>query len=276
LLEKEISYVGRNLHYSISGDVIRATAKRVVRKVLESAGFRVYHRDVLPYGVEYMLDIERLARIWNLPIRTFFDIGANLGQTSRLALTSFSEAQVFAFEPDPVTFAKLLECLGKHPRLMTYNVALSNASGSVPFFRYTSSTLSSLIPNAQYPMRKGVTPERITVECTTLDGFCGLHSVQLIDVLKVDTEGGDFFVLQGARQLLSAGRVRFVYLEFNDMSPRAGSTGGALAPISDFLAQFGFRFVATYPDYMEFGIEMHVGANALFVHPPVNATGVVG
>ncbi len=67
--------------------------------------------------------------------------------------------------------------------------------------------------------------------------------------------------------MLSGGRVRFVYLEFNDMSPRAGSTGGALTPISGFLARFGFRFVATYPDHMEFGDEMHVGANALFVYP---------
>jgi FkbM family methyltransferase len=247
----------------------------VVRKMLESAGYRVYHRDVLPYGVEYMLDIERLARIWSLPVHTFFDIGANLGQTSSLALSSFSNAQVFAFEPDPVIFAKLVESLRKQPRLTTYNIAFSNASGSVPFYRYASSTLSSLISNAQYPMRKGLSPEQITVECTTLDSFCTLHSVQLIDVLKVDTEGCDLFVLQGARQLLSAGRVRFVYLEFNDMSPRAGSTGGALAPISNFLAQFGFRFVATYPDYMEFGAEMHVGANVLFVYPPLNATGVV-
>jgi FkbM family methyltransferase len=223
---------------------------------------------VLPYGIEYMLDIERLGRAWDVPIRTFFDIGANIGQTTGLALSSFREAQVFAFEPDPVTFSKLIQCLGKHPRLAAYNVAISNTSGSVPFFQYSSSTLNSLISDAQYPMRRGVTPQEITVDCTTLDGFCGSHGIQLIDVLKIDTEGCDLLVLQGAQQLLSAGRVRFVYLEFNDMSPRTGSTGGALTPISEFLARFGFRFVATYPDHMEFGDEMHVGANVLFVQPP--------
>jgi hypothetical protein len=105
------------------------------------------------------------------------------------------------------------------------------------------------------------------VECTTLDSFCESHGVQHIDVLKIDTEGCDLLVLQGAEQMLPAGRVRFVYLEFNDMSPRSGSTGGALTPISDLLGQFGFRFIATYPDHMEFGDEMHVGANVLFVYP---------
>jgi FkbM family methyltransferase len=252
--------------------MIRTCTKRVVRRLLESAGYRVYHRDVLPYGIEYMLDIERLSRVWDAPIRTFFDIGANIGQTSSLALSSFREAQVFAFEPDPVTFPKLVQCLGEHPRLGAYNIAISNASGTVPFFRYASSTLNSLIPDAQYPMRRGVTAEKITVDCTTLTKFCSANGIHRIDVLKIDTEGCDLPVLQGGEQLLSAGRVRFVYVEFNDMSPRKGSTGGALTPIGDFLGRFGFRFVATYPDHMELGEEMHVGANVLFVLPPSVAT----
>jgi FkbM family methyltransferase len=255
--------------------MMKATAKRVIRRILEAAGYRVYHREVLPFGIDYMLDIERLGRAWDIPIRTFFDIGANVGQTSSLALSSFSEAHVFAFEPDPVTFSKLAQCLGKHPRLATYNFALSNTRGTVPFFRYSSSTLNSLIPDAQYPMRKGVSAQEITVDCTTLSEFCSANGVYVIDVLKIDTEGCDLLVLEGGEQLLSAGRVRFVYVEFNDMSPRKGSRGGALTPISDFLARFGFRFVATYPDHMELGDEMHVGANVLFVHPPSVPTQIV-
>jgi FkbM family methyltransferase len=255
--------------------MIIAAAKRAVRRILESAGYCVYHRDVLPFGIEYMLDIERLGKGWGLPVHTFFDIGANIGQTSELALSSFRDAQVVAFEPDPVTFSKLFQRLGKQPRFAAYNFAVSKERGTGAFFQYASSTLNSLIPNAQYPTRRGVIPRETTVDCTTLDDFCSSHAIQMIDVLKIDTEGCDLLVLQGAQQLLSAGRVRFVYVEFNDMSPRVGSSGGALTPISSFLAQFGFRFIATYPDHMEFGDEMHVGANALFVHPPAMAKGAV-
>jgi hypothetical protein len=46
--------------------------------------------------------------------------------------------------------------------------------------------------------------------------------------------------------------------------PWPGATGGALIPISEFLAPFGVRFIATYPDYMEIGRELHLGASALF------------
>jgi hypothetical protein len=45
--------------------------KRVVSCMAESAGYRVYHRDVPLFGIEYMLDIERLGRAWNIPTRTF-------------------------------------------------------------------------------------------------------------------------------------------------------------------------------------------------------------
>jgi FkbM family methyltransferase len=250
--------------------MIRRVAKRAIRGILEAAGYRVYHHSVLPYGIDFILDIKRLSRAWNVPIRTFFDVGAHEGQTSASVLSSFADARVFAFEPHPVTFSKLLQRSAENSRLAPHNLAISNANGPARFFEYSSSTLNSLIPDAQYPVRKGVAARAITVQCTTLDKFCNQNGIQTIDVLKIDTEGCELVVLQGAEQLFSAGRVRFVYAEFNDMSPRLGATGGALIPISDFLAPFGFRFVATYPDYMEITneTEMHVGANALFVLPP--------
>jgi FkbM family methyltransferase len=248
--------------------MIKKAGKHAIRRLLESAGYCVYRRDVLPFGIEYMLDIQRLCKVWNLSIHTFFDVGANVGQTSELALSSFHQAKVFAFEPDPGIFALLLFNLEKDPRFTGCNLAFSNVKGEVPFFQYGSSTLGSLVPNAQYPTRRGVLPKQISVECTTINDFCISHSIREIDVLKIDVEGCDLLVLQGAGDLLAAGTIRFVYIEFNDMSPRDGSTGGALTPISDFLNGFGFRFIATYPDHMEFGREMHVGANALFVLPP--------
>jgi FkbM family methyltransferase len=251
--------------------MIRQAVKHAIRGVLEAAGYRVYHRTVLPYGIDFMLDIERLSRVWDVPIRTFFDVGANEGQTSTSALSSFAKARVFAFEPHPVTFSRLVQRLGGDPRVAAHNLALSNANGFAPFFEYSSSTLNSLIPDAQYPVRKGVAALEMTVQCRTLDEFCRQHCIQTIDVLKIDTEGCELVVLQGAQQLLSTEKIRFVYAEFNDMSPRPGATGGALIPISDFLAPFGFRFIATYPDYMEIAKEIHVCANALFVLPPRGA-----
>ena len=77
--------------------------KRAIRGLLEANGYYLRHRGAMPYGIDYMWDIKRLSAAKDLAIRTFFDVGANIGQTSELALTEFPTAKVTAFEPHPKT-----------------------------------------------------------------------------------------------------------------------------------------------------------------------------
>ena len=48
---------------------------------------------------------------------------------------------------------------------------------------------------------------------TTVDAFCAVHGIDKIDLLKIDTEGYDLVVLEGARELLRSGRARFILVE---------------------------------------------------------------
>ena len=73
-------------------------------------------------------------------------------------------------------------------------------------------------------------------------------------------------VLQGASEMLSSHRIRFVYVEFNTLLPKSGTTGGALLPISEILEPLGFRFVASYAEYMITTGDFFVTSNALFFH----------
>jgi hypothetical protein len=66
--------------------------KHAIRGVLEAAGYRLYNRTVLPYDIDFMLDIDRLSRAWDVQIRTFFDVGANEGQTSTSAVSIIRES----------------------------------------------------------------------------------------------------------------------------------------------------------------------------------------
>jgi hypothetical protein len=109
-----------------------------------------------------------------------------------------------------------------------------------------------MVEDSQYAIRTKHSATRATVDCETLDGFCQAHGVAQIDVLKVE-------------RLLAGGRVKFVFLEFNSMLPREGSTGGALLPIGSLLELLGFQFVASYPEYMITEGELFVTSNALFV-----------
>ena len=121
--------------------------KRGMRHRLEAKGYYLRHRQVLPYGFDYMLDIERLCRAWDLSVRTFFDVGAHWGETSALALARFPDARLFAFEPSASAFAQLCSRLGTESRFSAHNIALSDACGAVPFFEYDCSDYNSLVAN---------------------------------------------------------------------------------------------------------------------------------
>jgi FkbM family methyltransferase len=243
-------------------------ARHAVRDALEAAGYWVRHRSVLPFGIDYQLDIDRIADTLGVSVRTFFDIGAHTGETSLAVLRNFREARIIAFEPHPATFSALTAKV-RNPRFVAFNVALSDKGGKAQFFEYGHlATCNSLVGDNQFAVRSKNPPKVLEVECQTLDGFCAAHGIGNIDVLKIDTEGHDLAVLQGAEQTLATRGVSFVYIEFNSMLPKAGTTGGALMPISAALEPLGFRFVASYPELMLTTGDLFVTSNALFVRPP--------
>ena len=240
------------------------TVRRAFKSLLERKGYWVRHRSVLPFGIDYQHDISRLCSIYGGSIGTFVDIGANIGQTTMAALTSFPSAMVFAFEPDKTSFGALTENV-RNPRFHPFNLALSDKAGEARFFDYGAfATSNSLVENAQYAARTAHPVTVRSVQCETLDAFCSSHRIDRIDVLKIDTEGHEMEVLHGASQMLSSHRIRFVYVEFNSLLPKAGTSGGALMPISNILEPLGFRFVASYADYMITTGDLFVTSNALF------------
>lgn len=233
-----------------------------------AGGYWVRHRSALPYGVDYQHDIGRLCSNFGISVDVFFDVGANIGQTSLAALVNFPAATIFAFEPHTPAYSALLQNV-RGSRFKPFNLALSDKGGEARFFEYgTLASSNSMVEDSQYAIRAKHPARILSVECETLDNLCRTLGIEHIDVLKVDTEGHDLAVLRGAEQMLSEGRIRFVYIEFNTMLPKPGTSGGALLPISGILEPLGFRFVASYPEYMMTTGELFVTSNALFVLPP--------
>ena len=57
--------------------------RTLLRRYLEAQGYYLQQRNALPYGVDYMLDIKRLCAAWELSVKSFFDVGAHWGETSK-------------------------------------------------------------------------------------------------------------------------------------------------------------------------------------------------
>jgi FkbM family methyltransferase len=140
-----------------------------------------------------------------------FDVGANVGDYSLAVLDRMPGARLFAFEPSPTAFAKLQERL--ESRGTVNGFALGSERADRPL--YADEPGSGLTSLVRRDLRRfGIDMlERETVAVRRLDDVCDELGVERIDLLKVDTEGGDLAVLRGAGAMLDEriGAIQFEY-----------------------------------------------------------------
>jgi FkbM family methyltransferase len=221
------------------------------------------------FGIEPFADVNHLAEQWNYPLSSLFDVGANDGDTAEEMCKAFPEAKIFSFEPHPATYMKLKQRFVANPRVQTVEVAFSSHTGSAEMIAYDElSKLNTLLPDAPGAKRFGFQGRTIVVPAMTIDEFCVQNNIASIDLLKIDTEGFDLFVLEGARAMLQKRAISFVYVEYFELQPKEDASGGALVPFDTFLRPFGYRFIASYNDYITTEGEFFSVSNALFALLP--------
>lgn len=239
--------------------------KKLMRSAAQRAGLTILKDAQLPYGLDLVRDVQRLSQLWGHDVRVIFDVGANVGQSALRYCEAFPHARVFAFEPGPETFKILSANVETSRRVKAERLALGQQPGEAELHMYELSVLNSLTPNTTYSARYNTKGKTVSCRLETLDNYCAQHNIERLDLLKIDTEGSELAVLQGAKRMLASGAIRFVYAEFNEVLPMAGVVGGALLPLAELLTPLRFKFVATYTDWIETEGEHFVVSNVLFV-----------
>lgn len=207
--------------------------------------------------------------MWRYSLDVFFDVGANDGETAIRARHDFGRCRIIAFEPHPKTFEQLRDKTKTFTNVEIHNLAFSSEIGERTMFEFDHSKLNSLLPDAQSVVFHDKRADgQIRVNCTTIDKFCSDLSIEKIDILKIDTEGFELEVLRGAISMLAHKAIKFIYFEINDIAPRSGASGGALAPIDQLIRTHGYRFIATYTDFVIPKGELFLCSNALYALPP--------
>lgn len=147
--------------------------------------------------------------------RVIFDVGANCGEYAQLCLGACPDAQVHAFEPMSAVFAHLQQALGQHPRATLHRLALADQEGELRFWFDPSNTgNTSAVPGVGTAIH-GLGPvEPITAPAQRLDRFCERNGIKQIDLLKIDVEGFEANVLQGAGELLTCGSIPCIQIEY--------------------------------------------------------------
>jgi FkbM family methyltransferase len=149
------------------------------------------------------------------------DIGANVGTYSRALLTN-TRAKVLAFEPLPLAFEKLCELKAiADGRFIPVDIGLGDQAGTYELrFGITKPGLASFEPSSQnIGYVRAFNRHAVNARVTTLDEVSRQSRLDFdfanIDLIKIDTEGYEYKVLAGAKDLLSQHPPKFIQMEFN-------------------------------------------------------------
>lgn len=145
------------------------------------------------------------------------DIGANIGQFAFMIHSVLPDKPVFSFEPDSDCFSILQDTFSIHKIPgRCYPFALSNKEEQVKLNIYESPANNSMLA------RNGEMPKVVkSVDCRTLDGFRAEFEPHQSFFLKIDVQGAELLVLEGAKQFLS--NCKFVQLEVSLTTSYAGN-----------------------------------------------------
>jgi len=120
--------------------------------------------------------------------------------------------RAYSFEPQSESFERLRKRFANDPRVELRKAAVGKVVGSADLFfdREGDSTASLNRDTAQGHMHSE------TVQLTTVDEVCSASGIEHIDLLKIDTEGYETEVLQGASVMIGKGAISSIQFEFGD------------------------------------------------------------
>lgn len=273
--ERVTSYItGVRLHALRTGD-----SRHVLPDIGEIAHLHRYETDFL-YDEIFVQHAYLRHGITLEPGDTVFDIGANIGMFTMYVAHRYPGVRVYAFEPAEPAYARLAENIDRHCSSgQAFHYGIADVDGLLPFTFYRNSTIFSGF-NADYgrdeavirtvventlrrsagsaainikPIADRLLRDRLASEVQptatkTLSTVLREIGVSRIDLLKIDTEGGEMAVLRGIADA-DWKRIRQVVLETH-------GGNGERARVAAVLESHGFRVTVDQQEDLLRGTEL--------------------
>jgi FkbM family methyltransferase len=183
------------------------------------------------------------------------DVGAHNGSSVRRFRSAFGpKPEIFSFEANPELFKLLKQDHSLSANLKVYNNIVCDKNDEIQAFNIhqTSTGSSSMLAldfNTRFAQRRGVTEETISicnVPTISLDFFTSKLPNSRISLLKIDTQGSELDVLNGAIGLLSRSEVDVIEFELITHSGYVGR--GGYFEVLNLLDKNGYKLIAISND----------------------------
>jgi FkbM family methyltransferase len=136
-----------------------------------------------------------------------FDIGTNVGLMTLQFAQLVPEGKVYSFEPTHYALQRLKRNLELNPelakRVEVTNTFISAKSETAPnIVAFSSWKVNGESDSSNHPVHLGTPKSTEGVPSITLDDFVKMKNIGRINFIKIDTDGHEYEVFQGARETL--------------------------------------------------------------------------
>jgi FkbM family methyltransferase len=207
--------------------------KQGIQKFLSMFGYRL-----LPLTNMELCSLERffpLLKRSGFAPKHIWDVGANHGNWTRAAIGYFPDAEYTLIEPQDALKAHVQDLIRSGHKILWISAGAGNRAGTLPLYVATLDHSSSFL---DVPRIKEEAVQRVEVPMRTLNEIRTTSSLPVPEMLKVDAEGLDLRVLEGATDLL--GHTEIVLAEGSIGQLDFENMAGALI---DAMDDYGYRLV---------------------------------
>jgi|LakMenEpi03Aug12_release.lakeMendotaPanAssembly.Ray.scaffolds.fasta_scaffold26251_9 FkbM family methyltransferase len=176
----------------------------------------------------------------------FFDVGCNinyipehcgiLDDFTELGLSMYPNSKFYGL--DPLHWQNYEKKWKNDSRVVVIKKALSDSTeNKILYIPNISITPVSHAISSLFDRKCFEDVGEIEVECTTLDFIFNQFNLERIDYLKVDTEGSEFSILRGGKEVLENKKINYIQLEYGGTYEDAGFT---ILDIISYLSDYGY------------------------------------
>lgn len=174
-----------------------------------------------------------------------FDVGANVGEWTKLARAAFPDAVIHCFEILPSTAAELRARMAGDTGVIVNDFGLYNGHGEVKLRHFPEMSVLTTITDFPHEFVVRHTTGRVV----SGDVYLKEHGLGHVDLVKLDVEGAENLVLAGFADALQNGTIDIIQFEYGKVSIL---TKFLLRDFYELLLGRGFRVGKIYPHCVEF------------------------
>ena len=175
------------------------------------------------------------------------DVGAHIGNETYLLSKFYPSAKIHCFEPVPKVFEKLNNRFYLNDKIECHNLFLGHQKITEKLDMHIDDKTDLLGSYFSKTDVTSTTNSTIQVSSEIIDNFLIKKNINHVYLLRVDVNGFEKYVLEGAEKKLNEKKIDFIIACYFNIIPKI--TSGSLNELTKYLEEKNYRIVSFYNNF---------------------------